>query len=101
LAYLIYCPYIEPQREEHCWRHERFTNGDGCYYGIALTTAGAFSPEPLRCAIDAMGLDCILFSVDYPLQDSGETALFIETAPLSEAEREAVCFRNAERLLRL
>jgi 2,3-dihydroxybenzoate decarboxylase len=23
---------------------------------IAVTTAGVFSPEPLRCAIDAMGL---------------------------------------------
>ena len=68
---------------------------------IAVTTAGAFSPEPLRCAIDAMGLDRVLFSVDYPLEDSDEAARFIETAPLSGAEREAVCFRNAERLLRL
>jgi 2,3-dihydroxybenzoate decarboxylase len=68
---------------------------------IAVTTAGAFSPEPLRCAIDAMGLDRVLFSVDYPLEDSDEAARFIETAPLSEAEREAVCFRNAERLLQL
>jgi 2,3-dihydroxybenzoate decarboxylase len=68
---------------------------------IAVTTAGVFSPEPLRCAIDAMGLDRVLFSVDYPLEDSDEAARFIETAALSEAEREAVCFRNAERLLRL
>jgi 2,3-dihydroxybenzoate decarboxylase len=68
---------------------------------IAVTTAGAFSPEPLRCTIDAMGLDRVLFSVDYPLEDSDEAAGFIETAPLSDAEREAVCFRNAERLLRL
>jgi 2,3-dihydroxybenzoate decarboxylase len=68
---------------------------------IAVTTAGAFSPEPLRCTIDAMGLDRVLFSVDYPLEDSDEAARFIEAAPLSEIEREAVCFRNAERLLRL
>jgi 2,3-dihydroxybenzoate decarboxylase len=68
---------------------------------IAITTAGVFAPEPLRCAIDAMGLDRVLFSVDYPLEDSEEAARFIETAPLREAEREAVCFRNAERVLRL
>ena len=68
---------------------------------IAVTTAGVFAPEPLRCAIDAMGLDRVLFSVDYPLEDSDEAARFIETAPLSEVEREAVCFRNAERVLRL
>jgi 2,3-dihydroxybenzoate decarboxylase len=68
---------------------------------IAVTTSGVFSPEPLRCAIDAMGLDRVMFSVDYPLEYSDEAAQFIETAPLSEVEREAVCFRNAERLLRL
>jgi 2,3-dihydroxybenzoate decarboxylase len=68
---------------------------------IAVTTAGAFSPEPLRCTIDAMGLDRVLFSIDYPLEDSNEGARFIETAPLSDTEREAVCFRNAERILRL
>ncbi|MGH7100218.1 MAG: amidohydrolase family protein [Stellaceae bacterium] len=68
---------------------------------IAVTTAGAFSPEPLRCTIDAMGQGRVLFSIDYPLEDSEEAAQFIETAPLSEAEREAVCFRNAERVLRL
>ena len=68
---------------------------------IAVTTAGVFAPEPLRRAIDAMGLDRVLFSVDYSLEDSDEAARFIETAPLSEVEREAVCFRNAERVLRL
>jgi predicted TIM-barrel fold metal-dependent hydrolase len=48
-----------------------------------------------------MGLDRVLFSVDYPLEDSDEAAQFIETAPLSEVERDAVCFRNAERVLTL
>jgi 2,3-dihydroxybenzoate decarboxylase len=41
------------------------------------------------------------FSVDYPLEDGNEAARFIEAAPLSEAERQAVCFRNAVRVLRL
>ena len=68
---------------------------------IAVTTAGVFSPEPLPCTIDAMGLDRVLFWVDYPLEDSDDAARFIEMAPLSEVEREAVCFRNAERMLRL
>jgi 2,3-dihydroxybenzoate decarboxylase len=68
---------------------------------IAVTIAGAFSAEPLRCTIDAMGLDRVLFSVDYPLEYCDEAAEFIEAAPLSEAERDAVCFGNAERLLKL
>ena len=43
----------------------------------------------------------MLFSADDPLEDSDEAAQFIESAPLNEVEREAVCFRNAERVLRL
>jgi len=48
-----------------------------------------------------MGLDRVLFSVGYPLEDSDEPARFIERAPLSEVEHEAVCFSNAERALGL
>ena len=48
-----------------------------------------------------MGLDRVLFSVDYPLEDSDDVARFIEAAPLSEVEHEAVRFRNAERVLSL
>jgi predicted TIM-barrel fold metal-dependent hydrolase len=35
------------------------------------------------------------------MEDSVEAAHFIETAPISEQERELVCWRNAARLLRL
>jgi len=59
----------------------------------------AVIPSALTCSL-CEG-DRVLFSVDYPLEDSDEAARFIETAPLSEIEREAVCFRNAERMLRL
>jgi 2,3-dihydroxybenzoate decarboxylase len=42
-----------------------------------------------------------MFSVDYPLEDSAEAVRFIEAAPLSEHDRELVCWRNAARLLQL
>jgi 2,3-dihydroxybenzoate decarboxylase len=65
------------------------------------TTAGACQHEALTCAIAALGADRVMFSVDYPMEDSVEAAHFIETAPISEQERELVCWRNAARLLRL
>jgi 2,3-dihydroxybenzoate decarboxylase len=65
------------------------------------TTAGACQPEALTCAIAALGAERIMFSVDYPLEDSTEAARFIEAAPISEADREKICWRNAARLLRL
>jgi 2,3-dihydroxybenzoate decarboxylase len=64
------------------------------------TTAGACQPEALVCAMQALGADRIMFSVDYPLEDSAEAARFIEAAPISEQEREMICWRNAQRLLR-
>jgi 2,3-dihydroxybenzoate decarboxylase len=65
------------------------------------TTAGACQLEALICAIGALGADRIMFSVDYPLEDSAEAARFIEAAPISEQEREMICWRNAARLLGL
>jgi predicted TIM-barrel fold metal-dependent hydrolase len=49
----------------------------------------------------AVGADRIMFSVDYPLEDSQEAASFIETAPISELHREMICWRNAAHLLKL
>jgi 2,3-dihydroxybenzoate decarboxylase len=68
---------------------------------IYATTAGACQPEALACTIAALGAERVMFSVDYPLEDSLEAARFIEAAPIGEPERELICWKNAERLLRL
>lgn len=66
-----------------------------------FTTSGVCDHGSLQCAIDAVGEDRVLFSVDYPYESSSIAAQFIETAPLSPATQEKVCRRNAERLLKL
>ena len=63
------------------------------------TTAGACQSEALLCAMRALGVHRIMFSVHYPLEDSAEAAHFIETAPIGEQEREMICWRNAAQLL--
>ena len=68
---------------------------------IYATTAGVCSDEPLRCAIDAMGADRVMFSVDYPFEKADEAGTWIENAPLSDEERDLVCYQNAKTLLRL
>ena len=65
------------------------------------TTAGVCSDEPMRCAIDALGVERVMFSVDYPFERSEETAEWIETAKLSISERSLVCYENAKSLLKL
>ncbi len=46
-----------------------------------------------------MGADRILFSVDYPYQTPDGVKTFIDSLPVNKAEKEAIAFRNAERLL--
>lgn len=68
---------------------------------IHVTTAGVCSDEPLRCAIDAMGADRVMFSVDYPFERPEEAGDWIDNAPLSPEERRLVCEQNAKTLLGL
>jgi 2,3-dihydroxybenzoate decarboxylase len=68
---------------------------------IVITTSGVCAPAPLADAIAALGEDSVMFSVDYPYEDTPTAATFIDTAPLSEAVRAKVCHGNAERILKL
>jgi 2,3-dihydroxybenzoate decarboxylase len=66
-----------------------------------VTTSGQFANEPLVCAISALGEDKVMFSIDYPYEDSNVASRFIEAAPVSEATRAKLCSGNAKALLRL
>ena len=68
---------------------------------IAITTSGVCADAPLRCALDAMGEDNVMFSVDYPFEKTELAAQFIEHAEISENERIKVAYANAKRILRL
>jgi 2,3-dihydroxybenzoate decarboxylase len=68
---------------------------------FAITTAGVCAPAPLAEAIASLGDDSVMFSVDYPYEDTQAAAAFIESAPISEAVRAKVCHGNAERILQL
>lgn len=43
----------------------------------------------------------LLFSVDYPFSDNAEGTRFLDSVPLSPADREKLAHGNAEELLRL
>jgi predicted TIM-barrel fold metal-dependent hydrolase len=66
-----------------------------------ITTSGFFSDPPLRCAIEVIGAERVMFAVDYPFSDNATARSFIDTAALSDAERELIAHANAERLLGL
>jgi predicted TIM-barrel fold metal-dependent hydrolase len=68
---------------------------------VFITTSGVFDHAVLNCAIAALGIDNVLFSVDDPLRDNFEAIDFLNTAPLSREDREKLAHGNAERLLKL
>jgi 2,3-dihydroxybenzoate decarboxylase len=73
------------------------------YFGtnIAITTTGVFSHAALIAAIQAVGIDNVMFSIDYPFEPTGKAVDFIRSAPLAPADKERVAHANAERILRL
>lgn len=68
---------------------------------IAITTSGVCSDAALRCALESMGEDNVMFSVDYPFEQTEVAARFIDTAAISESQRQKVAHENARRILRL
>lgn len=66
---------------------------------IWVTTSGVCSEPPLRCAIDALGADRVLFATDHPFEEIATAVDFIHTADITEDERSLITHRNAELLL--
>lgn len=68
---------------------------------IAITTTGVFSHAVLIAAIGEVGVDNVMFSIDYPFESTEKAVQFIRTAPLAPADQARVAHVNAEQMLRL
>ena len=68
---------------------------------IRITTAGVCSDAALRCSLDALGAENVMFSIDYPYESTEIASTWIKGAEVSEAERAQVCSGNAAKILKL
>jgi hypothetical protein len=66
-----------------------------------VTTSGYFTVPPLLCALQVVGADRILFSVDYPFSPNTEARDFLNALPVSPDDLEKIAHGNADRLLKL
>lgn len=77
------------------------TMGEVVRQNAWITPSGMFNQAQLRFCVDTIGVDRILYSVDYPFVGLDHAADFLEQADLPETAREAIAHGNTERLLRL
>jgi 2,3-dihydroxybenzoate decarboxylase len=70
-------------------------------HNVYVTPSGVFSHAALRAATAAVGIDRVLFAIDYPFESTAEAVEFLRTAPFTSPDRARIAHRNAERILRL
>jgi 2,3-dihydroxybenzoate decarboxylase/5-carboxyvanillate decarboxylase len=68
---------------------------------FAITTSGVEDSLALRYCIDKIGADHIMWAIDYPYQPTTPAVTWIDTAPLSDDEREQICHGTAERIFHI
>jgi len=68
---------------------------------LYVANSGMYSNEPLNCAIDALGLDHVMFAADYPFESADAAAGYMDKMPLDETVRAAVAYDNAAKFFGL
>jgi len=68
---------------------------------VWVTTSGLFSIPPVMCTVEVLGVDRVLFSVDYPFSPNTAGRALLDTLPLSPADKAKIAGGNAERVLGL
>ncbi len=66
-----------------------------------VTTSGFFSDPALLHCIQEIGIDRVLFSIDYPFVDNPPGTEWAERIPFSAEDKEKILSGNAKRLLKM
>ena len=63
-----------------------------------ITTSGVNDHKVLRFVIDQLGADRVMWAIDYPYETSAPAVESMDSAPISDAEKEQLYHLNAERV---
>ncbi len=73
--------------------------GDYLRQNLHYTFGGFNYASTFQILLSTIGASRIMYSVDYPYGSMAEARAFLDTLPVSDAEREAIAHGNAEKLL--
>jgi predicted TIM-barrel fold metal-dependent hydrolase len=66
-----------------------------------ITTSGFFSDPALQCCITELGIDRIMFSIDYPFVENPPGTEWINALSLNATDKAKILSGNAQRLLKI
>ena len=66
-----------------------------------VTTSGFFSDPALQCCITELGIDRVMFSIDYPFVENPPGIDWINALQMNAADKEKILSGNAKRLLKI
>lgn len=68
---------------------------------VYITPSGMFNLPQFQFALETMGADRIMYSVDYPYYPNNGAREFLEKAPINQGSKEKIAHGNAEKLFKL
>ncbi len=68
---------------------------------LVVTTSGNFFTPAFLCTVMAVGIDNVLFSVDWPYESNRSAAEWFKHLQLADGDLEKIAHLNAERILHL
>jgi 5-carboxyvanillate decarboxylase len=66
-----------------------------------VTTSGMNYKAPLMMTIEQLGIDRVLYAIDYPFENQGEAVKFAEAMPLTPAQKMKFFQTNAQSLFKI
>jgi len=99
-------PYFLHRLEDHTSlaakrRGLKRTTAEVIHDNVSVTTSGNFSIAALLCAVQVLGVEKVIFSVDWPYESNRIAVDFLKHLPLGPDDLEKIAHGNVERLLKL
>lgn len=68
---------------------------------LYITTSGLFTQPPFQICLDTIGIDNLMFSIDYPFSTNQMGIDFLNQIELPQDQIEKIAYKNADRVLGL
>jgi len=94
-------PFLMARMDEALSRNSKVRFRDTFSSHFWVTTSGFFSNPALLCTMQELGIDRIMFSIDYPFVKNTTAMEWVKTVPLAAEDRAKMLSGNATRLLKL